>query len=204
MLKIRLVDTNAQLVDWWRRAFADQEHVTVVEGDFFAEPADAMVSPANSFGFMDGGLDYAIRVELGHAVERRLQQAILEEDGGELLIGQAKIISTSHAKWPYLIAAPTMRVPEDIRGTVNAYLAFRAILREVERHNANTRANARITSIVCPGLGTGIGKLDASMCATQMLYAYTLWLRKEVTLPPPGEIRLVHMAMTVGTLNRQS
>ena len=30
---------------------------------------------------------------------------------------------------PYLISAPTMRVPEDVSDTVNAYLAFRAVLR---------------------------------------------------------------------------
>lgn len=29
----------------------------------------------------------------------------------------------------YLISAPTMRVPEDVSDTVNAYLAFRAVLR---------------------------------------------------------------------------
>ena len=28
----------------------------------------------------------------------------------------------------YLISAPTMRVPEDVSETVNAYLAFRAVL----------------------------------------------------------------------------
>lgn len=28
----------------------------------------------------------------------------------------------------YLISAPTMRVPEDIPNTVNAYLTFRAII----------------------------------------------------------------------------
>ena len=28
----------------------------------------------------------------------------------------------------YLISAPTMRVPEDVSDTVNAYLAFRAVL----------------------------------------------------------------------------
>ena len=29
----------------------------------------------------------------------------------------------------YLVSAPTMRVPLDVSNTVNAYLAFRAILR---------------------------------------------------------------------------
>ena len=34
----------------------------------------------------------------------------------------------------YLISAPTMRVPSDVMHTVNAYLAFRAVLRAGETY----------------------------------------------------------------------
>lgn len=58
-IQLVLVDRQAPLVRAWERAFGEYPEVTVVQGDFFARPADAMVSPANSFGIMDGGLDLA-------------------------------------------------------------------------------------------------------------------------------------------------
>ncbi len=47
-----------------------------------------------------------------------------------LKVGQAAIIETEDPQnvIPYLICAPTMRVPEIVSGTSNAYLAFRASL----------------------------------------------------------------------------
>ena len=189
-LKIRLVDRNEELVKWWQHAFSDCPDVTAVCGDFFEEPADVMVSPANSFGIMDGGLDLAIRETLGSHVETTLRQAIWDEDGGELLVGQAKLVWTAHDRWPWMISAPTMRVPESIQGTVNAYLAFRAVLREMRKPSRTP-----LKTLVCPGLGTGVGKLDPSQCAAQMRYAYGTMERKE--MPTFGEIRLVHAAMTL-------
>ncbi len=54
---IRLVDRHAPLVHAWRHAFEGVEGFEVTQGDYFEHPADAMVSPANSFGIMDGGRD---------------------------------------------------------------------------------------------------------------------------------------------------
>ena len=49
-MKYVLRDINGELVQAWRQHFANCADVTVSEGDIFAEPADAIVSPANSFG----------------------------------------------------------------------------------------------------------------------------------------------------------
>src|SRR5262249_36504621 len=49
----------------WNEVFREVEIVEASAGDYFDQPADAMVSPANSFGIMDGGLDLAIRDQLG-------------------------------------------------------------------------------------------------------------------------------------------
>lgn len=48
--RIYLRDRNAPLANAWRESFATADEVSVDEGDFFEQPADAMVSPANSFG----------------------------------------------------------------------------------------------------------------------------------------------------------
>jgi O-acetyl-ADP-ribose deacetylase (regulator of RNase III) len=93
-------------------AFDELGDVEVIEGDYFERPADALVSPANSFGIMDGGIDAAIRDVLGSEVQRRVQRAIVANHHGEMPVGCAEVIDTDDARWPRLVVAPTMRVPE--------------------------------------------------------------------------------------------
>jgi hypothetical protein len=115
--RILLVDNKAPLVRAWNEVFRDVEMVEASVGDYFDQAADAMVSPANSFGFMDGGLDLAIRDQLGLEVERRVRTVIEQKHHGEMPIGCAEIIATDHSRWPFLVVAPTMPVPEDGRCT---------------------------------------------------------------------------------------
>jgi len=169
--RILLIDRSAQLVDEWRRVFAGIGAVEVIAGDYFQRPADAIVSPANSFGIMDGGIDHAIRDRLGHIVQSRIQKVIVDKYHGELPVGCAEIVETNEPHWKYLIVAPTMRVPEPVAFTLNAYLAFRAILLAVENFNKNC-GRREIDSLVCCGLGTGVGKVSPTKCAQQMRAAY--------------------------------
>ncbi|TQV71128.1 Appr-1-p processing protein [Aliikangiella marina] len=169
--KIYLIDANIELISAWKEAFLEWSEVEVFHGDFFSFPTDAMVSPANSFGYMDGGLDLAIRYELGEKIETIVQNMILDKHYGELPVGLAEIVETEHDDWPFLICAPTMRVPKNISNTLNAYLAFRAILTSVIKHNLSS-SSRKIDSLVCPGLGTGVGSLPPKRCAQQMKMAY--------------------------------
>lgn len=168
--RILLRDRNERLVDAWLAAFADVPSVSVSETDFFSEPADAVVSPANSFGVMDGGLDLLLRATLD-GIEAAVQSIIVAKHHGELPVGVAEVVPTSHPRWPYLVCAPTMRVPENIGRSVNAYLAFRAALLAVARFNAS-ESGPGIRSMLVPGLGTGVGRLDPQRCAAQMRLAY--------------------------------
>jgi len=63
-----------------------------------------------------------------------------------------------------------MRVPSNVSDTVNSYLAFKGILQAVIKHNQQN--DTKIQSILCPGLGTGEGKMLAEDCARQMFRAY--------------------------------
>jgi O-acetyl-ADP-ribose deacetylase (regulator of RNase III) len=191
--RLFLVDDKAKLVGLWREAFAPFPEVVPECADFFAREADALVSPANSFGVMDGGLDLAIRNRLGRAVETAVRERIRAEHHGELPVGSAEIVATEHPVWPYLVCAPTMRVPENISGTLNAYLAFRAALLAVRRHNQRSPEQA-IASLVCPGLGTGVGRLDPGRCAVQMRTAYESLLATP-DLPPFERIHGAHLRM---------
>ncbi|WP_444911317.1 macro domain-containing protein [Microbulbifer sp. PAAF003] len=122
-----------------------------------------MVSPLNSFGIMDGGLDLPFRDRLGFKVEDQVEERIESDFHCELPAGSAVVVPTSHENWPYLISAPTMRVPEEVSNTLNAYYVFRAILNSVQLFN-RSNSSERINSILCPGLGTGIGNLSARRC----------------------------------------
>lgn len=168
---ILLVDRSPSLVGHWKEQFADCSAVEVVAGDYFQRSADAIVSPANCFGIMDGGLDLAIRNELGYSVQKRLQDLIVEKHHGELPIGVAEIVRTNQDRWRYMVAAPTMRIPEPIPHTINAYLAFRAVLVAIENFNKQAK-NKEIDSLVSSGFGTGVGEMSSIKCARQMRAAW--------------------------------
>jgi len=171
--KLYLIDSKPELCEKWRQVFSSYPEVEILTGDYFQQSADAIVSPANSFGIMDGGLDLAIRNELGFQVETDIQEVILNKYHGEMPIGSAEIINTNHNKWSFIIAAPTMRIPENIAFTLNAYNAFRAILIAIYRFN-ESQSKRPIQSLVCSGLGTGIGSMEPVKCAAQMRAAYKL------------------------------
>ncbi len=71
---------------------------------------DCLVSPANSFGLMDGGMDAAIVRFLGSQVQERVQERILTEYLGEQPVGTSFIVETGHPKHPFLAHTPTMRL----------------------------------------------------------------------------------------------
>lgn len=156
----------------WREYFDEFDDVTVSSGDILREKADAIVSPANSFGYMDGGIDLVYSQHFGWDLEKRLRKLLVAEHHGELPVGQALIVETGNPDLPHLISAPTMRVPMDISETVNVYLAFRAILRAVREHNRTSERPIR--SVLCPALGTGEGRVPYDRCAWQMYYAYAV------------------------------
>lgn len=70
------------------------------------------MSPANSFGFMDGGFDAVYTYVLGLQVQARAQDAIRRDFDGELPVGCALIVATERSELPWCVIAPTMRVPE--------------------------------------------------------------------------------------------
>ena len=161
-MRIILVDTNAELVKEWNNYFGDLDNVTIIESDvipMIEKYSEAfIVSPANSFGDMQGGIDLVYYTHFGYQLEEKLQAKIISEKYGELIVGDYLVLDR-------FIFAPTMRVPMNISHTVNVYLAFRAVLIAALENNIDT--------ILCPGLGTGIGRVSPKTCAKQMYEAYT-------------------------------
>ncbi|BAV04334.1 O-acetyl-ADP-ribose deacetylase (regulator of RNase III), contains Macro domain [Filimonas lacunae] len=166
-MNIILSAIDARLITAWKAVFAEEENVVIMEGDITQVKCDAIVSPANSFGFMDGGLDYALSERFGWELEKRLQTMIKELPEGELLVGQALVLETGDKHIPYLISAPTMRIPTNfnIDTSVNAYLAMKAILIKASKHE-------HINNVAIPGLCTGVGRMQSVIAARQMHQAY--------------------------------
>ncbi len=173
-MKIVLAAVENELADAWERHCGDLTDVTIHRGSVLDLSVDAVVSPANSYGFMDGGIDYLYSQRFGWEVQSRLQHLIRTQHHGELLVGAAEIVETGEAAIPFVIAAPTMRVPMILTNTVNPYLAARATLLLV-RHgifaagtSAGQPVSAKVSSIAFPGLGTGIGRVGPNTCAHQV------------------------------------
>lgn len=177
-MKLHIRDTNPVLIGQLRDAFRDvRDEVSIYSGSIFgstdstdprASPpsaADALVSPANSFGFMDGGIDQVYIDRFGPELQRRVQDAIILQPSGELLVGDALFVAMPENSEgiEHLVVAPTMRVPMLI-GPLNAYLATRAAVRLALSRGVNL--------LLMPGMGTGCGGLDPGSAAVAMRKGY--------------------------------
>lgn len=176
-LEIRLCAIDGDMAQAWAECFGQETGVRLLTGNIVEQRADALISPANSFGFMDGGIDLVYSHFFGWALEARLKTRLQADYSGELPVGNAVIVPTHHPDIPYLVSAPTMRVPSPIGSTVNVYLAFRAALLAIQAHNENH--GTPIQSVLTPALGAGIGGMPPSRVARQMRAAFQEVIRGE-------------------------
>ena len=177
MKKLILVGPNAELCEEWRKKFKGLPNVEIVNDRFEnLGQFDCMVSAANSFGLMDGGVDLAIINFFGIELMDRVQAMITDEFFGEQPIGTSVIVETGHPKHPYIAHTPTMRIPMSIAKTDNVYTAMWALLVAIARHNKSEAR--RIDIVACPGLGTATGQMPAAEAARQMAIAYRWFLNQ--------------------------
>ncbi|AXE03428.1 macro domain-containing protein [Salmonella enterica] len=153
--------------------FQNTENVEIIRRPFETIPEfDCMVSAANGFGLMDGGVDAAITAFFGTQLQRRVQKYIIQEYLGEQPVGTAFVIETGNSKHPWLVHAPTMRVPLIIDGTDAVYNATRAALLAMLQHNKSAGEDRKITSVVFPAMGAGCGQVSPDCVARQMKLAW--------------------------------
>ena len=134
------------------------------------------------------GSEMCIR-DSSESVERKLQKQISQQYHGELPIGHCLTIETGSSQWPNLAAIPTMRVPAIIQGTLNVYYAFRALLL-----CSIGSESEKFSSVLCPGLGTGVGGVSPANCAGQMAFAYKQLLSGG-NVPTASEVLKNHSAL---------
>lgn len=173
MRHLHLVSLNPEFIAAARATFGDllETFVTLEKCDVRDIPrvGRAFVSPANSLGFMDGGIDDVLRqmfpwapagvkaliCELGYTTRR-----------GRPYLPVGTACSQMLGRETALISAPTMFLPQDVSQTRNAYWAMMAVL------VAATKLPDDIHTVVVPSLCCGWGRMLPAAAAAQMREAY--------------------------------
>jgi O-acetyl-ADP-ribose deacetylase (regulator of RNase III) len=173
--RLVLCAVEAPLAGAWRDVADGRAGVLAHQGSVLDVEADAVVSPANSYGWMRGGID-AVYAAAWTSIEQRVRSAVLAFHGGELPVGEAVIVPTGAARPTWLISAPTMREPGELlaHDTVHPYLAARAVFRlwRDGRLDDGRPVRHAVHTIAMPGLGTGVGGVSPAMCARQVAAAW--------------------------------
>ena len=164
--EIWLTTRDNDLLTEWKKKFSDVSGIKVVLCEDITDvipDCKVVVSPAQSFGVMDGGLDLAYSVYFGWDLQERLRETIRTNYYGELLVGQYCLVPIDENQ--KLLSVPTMRVPQLVANTTNAYMAFRAVLIACIEENLEG-------PVICPGLCVGVGRMSPELCAKQMRMAW--------------------------------
>lgn len=159
--KIVLYDVNENLCKCWEKYFKKYINIGLVEVrnvDFKDLQFDSVVTAGNSYGWMTGGIDLAVREYYGQWIQDEIQYVILKNKNKCLAVGDSIIIYTDNVIKPKLIYAPTMDMPKTITKS-DVFYVFSKLL---EKYN----------SFACCGLGTLTGGLTNEECAESMLAAY--------------------------------
>jgi O-acetyl-ADP-ribose deacetylase (regulator of RNase III) len=191
-MKYTLCSTNPEMIEAWKVCFKEYPEVVIKKKNIVKINSDAVVSSANSFGYMDGGLDLALSEHFGWQIQEELITRIKQLPMRELLVGQTMVIETKDKKTPYLISCPTMRIPSshNIPESVNAYLCMKATLITAKDHT-------EINSVSIPAFCAGVGEMPVEIVARQMLWAYLeIELERQVKHDSFHEVRDLHFLLT--------
>jgi len=129
--------------------------IIVVKGDLTQTKCDAIVNPANSFGFMGGGVAGVIKRVGGIEIEK---EAVSK---APIAVGKAVATTAGILPCKFVIHAPTMKQPAMRIGIENVKLAIHAALK--------LGAELNLKSIAIPGMGTGVGGVPIDDAAEVMV-----------------------------------
>ena len=185
-IKIHIVSLDENIVSIFNSIFTqtDSKYKNIsVEYRNIAqcESFDCIVSPANSFGQMDGGIDGVLSYMLCTLdnldyIGQKVRKIIADEYYGEQPVGTCILVETDNKKYPYLAHSPTMSIPKNVSKTFNAFYAFKSVLGSVVNHNKNSDISdmSKITSILTTTFCTGCGDMSKKTALTQMKKAFDI------------------------------
>ncbi|OQE27869.1 hypothetical protein PENSTE_c004G06759 [Penicillium steckii] len=142
---------------------------------------DLIVSPANSFGRLDGAFDHAISKTFSpqddyHAVTRSAQSALYQKwrgfapPGTCTLVEWGLTLASNSRECRWLAVCPTMKEPCDVKW--DREIVFEctwSLLCEVEGHNRRNKREIR--SILMTPFAAGVGKVSKERWASQTVLA---------------------------------
>jgi len=117
--------------------------IFIEKGDLTKISCDAIVNPANSFGYMGGGVAGAIKRAGGFIIEK---EAVSK---APIPVGKAVVTTAGSLQCKYVIHAPTMKQPAINISVNNVKLATKAAF--------DLGVKLKLKSIAIPGMGTGVG-----------------------------------------------
>lgn len=129
--------------------------IKVLKGDLTEINTDAIVNPANSLGYMGGGVAGAIKRKGGEEIEKEAVEK------APIPVGKAIATTPGRLKCRYVIHAPTMERPAMRIGVDNVEKATRAAFELAK--------NMKLKSIALPGMGTGVGGVKEEDAARVMM-----------------------------------
>ncbi|KAJ5160140.1 uncharacterized protein N7482_007144 [Penicillium canariense] len=143
---------------------------------------DLVVSPANSYGRLDGAFDHAISQTFSprkdyHALTRAAQLVLYDKWRGFAPPGSCTLVefpenlkqNDHNCSWVGL--CPTMREPEDVNWDREVvYECVWSLLCQIEGHN-RSHVDNRIETILMAPLAAGIGKVSKERWSAQTALA---------------------------------
>lgn len=181
-MNIILIDMNRDMTSNWEIEFSntDSKNIKIVTDEFSnfikSNKVDCIVSPANSFGLMDGGYDKAIIDYFGYELQIAVQDYIIENYFGEQPIGSSFIIDIPNSDGKKLIHTPTMQTPSIIKDPMVVYTCFRSTLICALKNLDND------STVLVPAFGGCTGRVSYDIIAKYMRIAYIQ------TIYPPKKI----------------
>ena len=129
--------------------------VEVQRGSILEVEADVIVNPANSQGYMGGGVAGVIRRFGGEEIER---EAVSK---APIPVGEAVLTTAGKLRFKGVIHAPTMEEPAMRTTEEKVRMAVRAALRIAD--------DLCFRTVAFPGMGTGVGRVPKDRAARAML-----------------------------------
>jgi O-acetyl-ADP-ribose deacetylase (regulator of RNase III) len=168
-MKLHLVSLDRDFIAAATDLFGNRATCEVRDIKTIPRKGTAFVSPANSFGVMDGGIDLILSRDMFPDCEQRIRKMI-RCLGGQPMLRVGSAIWLPVETTTALIVAPTMIIPHDVADTQNAYWAFIAILMTMAR--IEKMSSGTVQTLVCTSLCCGVGRMDPEQSAIQMRRAW--------------------------------
>lgn len=169
----------------WPHHTSDKVKITIINERLNSLPEslkfDLIVSPANSYGRLDGAFDHAISKTFSppddyHAVTRSAQAVLYNKwrgfapPGSCTLVEWGMTLASNSRGCRWLALCPTMREPENVNWDREiVYECTWSLLCQIEGHNR--RNSKKIRTILMTPFAAGVGKVSKERWASQTVLA---------------------------------